>query len=146
MTANEAASTLGISARQAPEQAILAELMERYPQISRRLWRTGVIKRLPEFGLGNEEREDVESIFREFPFLPDAFACYPEEKRIDIFEIEATSMMKRRKLEAYAAMMVELDFFGIDMQLLTMNQHRHMNTVDLWSHYERWLLSGVGQS
>lgn len=146
MNATEAAKTLGISARQvyarqAPEQAVLADLMTEYPQISRTAWRVSVIKRLPEFGLEPEECEDVASIVYGFSFLPDAFACYPAEKKIDIFEAEVTSIMKRRKLQAYAQMQVELDFFSIEMQLLTINQHRHMNAVDLGPHYIDWLKS-----
>lgn len=146
MNASEAAKTLGISARQvyarqAPEQAVLAALMTQYPQIARKAWRVNVIKRLPEFVIDPEEAEDIGEIIREFTYLPDAFACYPQDQQIDFFEAEVTSMMKPAKLQAYARMMVELDFYEINMQLLTINQHRHMHPVDLWPHYIDWLKS-----
>jgi hypothetical protein len=118
---------------------ILAFLREHIPALEVRGWK----ERTLEAFAGTEEVELAEEDFRkyilDFNYIPDGFVIDKEEMRLDFFEVEITSLMKRTKLQAYGEFKTIMDYYAIEFSLFSVNQHGHINEVPLLEHYLDWI-------
>lgn len=136
MNVAQAAQLLGVSER-APEtlQAhVLDALVKTYPNIQRHGWRSKIM----EAFAGHAEAHEMQISLERVRYEPDAFAIDMEHSEVVLFEVEVRSVLKRQKMQAYAALMIELAG-AIKVVLLTVNQHGHINAIDLMPHYADWL-------
>lgn len=149
LTAQEAAQRLRMphmkkasgKDRRQPEREIVESLLKACPQVQRLRWKETVLKRLAEFDLDEMEAEGAAAVVKDISLIPDAFAIYPEEHEIHFFEVEITSLMSKAKLQIYAKMVTDLNTYGIELTVYTLNHHGHMNHVYLFPHYVEWLRS-----
>jgi hypothetical protein len=122
---------------------VLALLLESIPKSETLRWRD----RVAQTFVGSPELESLDDDFwdclRGVPCIPDAYVLNKDEQRIDFFEVELTSLMSDTKLQAYGRFMAELDYYGLNFSLFTVNQHGHINEVDLRPHYVAWLKAGM---
>jgi hypothetical protein len=114
---------------------MLTALVENIPGFQTMRWRNKV----REAFTGTAEVEHIEEDFwgalNDFRYMPDGFVIDREDMRVDLFEVEITSLLTRTKLQAYAEFLTIMDYYGIELCLYSVNQHGHINQVHLLPHY-----------
>jgi hypothetical protein len=86
------------------------------------------------------DAEDFQVAVNGLAFVPDGYIIYPETRELHFFEVEVTSPMSKEKLESYGAFVGTMHTYWVDFEVYTVNQHGHINRVDLLLHYGDWLL------
>jgi len=120
-------------------EVVLLALKDTFPEVRAGRWREAVIASfLFRSRQGGAPRDFVRMV-ETFRFEPDAFAIYKGEGALSFFEIEIYNPMTDEKLEAYGKLVTDLHFYGIALEVYTINRYGHMNQVDLLHHYARWL-------
>jgi hypothetical protein len=114
---------------------VLAWLVASIPGIQTLGWREKVHAAFADTEDVEHVEDDFRVALRDFRYLPDAFVIDREEMRLDLFEVEVTSLLTRTKLQAYSEFVTIMDYYGIELSLFSVNQHGHVNQVDLMSHY-----------
>jgi len=110
-----------------PQERILGLLCAQYTQL-RRLHMAREVSSLDD---DTDFREMVSAIKRR----PDAFAIYPDERRVDFFEVEVTHRMGEAKLYDYAKLVTDMDYYGVELNVYVVNQYGHVNRLDLFPYY-----------
>ena len=113
-------------------------LLSSYPNIQRGRWRTRVVAELCGADADPDEADNLRESIMGLRYEPDAFVIEKELKELLFFEVEVYSVLKEKKLQAYAAFMMELAGY-VKFGLLTVNKHGHINTFDLLPYYADWL-------
>lgn len=113
---------------------ILRILTDTYPEIRRSSWRHCAIEAFADLEGGDNIREAIQAVRYE----PDAFVIDKKARELLFFEVEVYSVLKKPKLQTYAAFSMELAGY-VTFALLTVNKHGHINTIDLLPHYADWL-------
>lgn len=116
------------------QEDILQLLIQTYPNLKRGQWRKEVVE---AFG-DTEESDLLQECVRGLRYEPDAYAIEKELGELVFFEVEVTSLLKRDKLQAYAAFAMELAGI-VTFGVMTVNKHGHINHIDLLPHYAAWL-------
>jgi hypothetical protein len=125
---------------------LLALLLQAHPAIKTQAWRRTVYDAFK----GSEEvawqEEDFHDALLALNLLPDAYAVYPETMELHFFEVEVTHLLSREKMEAYAVFLTNMDYYGIEFAVFTVNQHGHINQVPLLHSYIDWLKDRMTES
>lgn len=107
-------------------EEIVAWLLAQYPQV-----RKGRIQFL----------RDIEDAFHEtrgellaFRRVPDAYAIFPKQRLVDLFEVEVTHPVQRSTMLHYGKLWFALDTFDITLTLHIVNRYGHIAPLDV----QRW--------
>jgi hypothetical protein len=116
------------------QEDILQLLLRTYPNLKRDRWRKATMEAFGDL----EESDILSECIQRLRYEPDAYAVEKDLRELVFFEVEVTSLLKRAKLQAYAAFAMELAGI-VTFGVLTVNKHGHINTIDLLPHYAAWL-------
>ena len=116
------------------QEDILQLLLQTYPNLKPGQWRKEFMQAFGDLEESDILRECVERMRYE----PDAYAVEKELGELVFFEVEVTSLLKRAKLQSYAAFAMELAGI-VTFGVMTVNKHGHINHIDLLPHYAAWL-------
>ena len=114
---------------------VIALLVKTYPNVRTLRWRDETFDAFKDSEEVEHVRDDFRSCLNDMKLIPDAFAADSEAMRLDFFEVEITSPMSRTKMQTYAEFLTVLDYYGIAFSVFTINQHGHINEVELIHHY-----------
>jgi len=72
---------------------------------------------------------------RDLACIPDAWAIYPEDREVDIFEAEVTHPVSRNTMHELARLWFWLDAFNVRMNLYIVSRYGHVNQLDFLPEY-----------
>jgi hypothetical protein len=119
------------------QEHILLALCNTYPEVQRQGWRLATITAFAALDDVQACDGDFEALVRELRYVPDGYVIGPSE--LHFFEVEVHSPMSAAKLRAYGHFAIGCAFYGISFAVFSVNQHGHINEVDLLPHYAEWL-------
>lgn len=119
------------------QQPVVDTLLASIPGTRTRGWREAVLTELP--CTEDEDSEDFRAVVLALTLIPDAYLINKDERELHFFEVEVTSPMSLAKLQAYAVFLTVMDYYRVEFAVFTVNQHGHINQVDLLPHYWDWL-------
>jgi hypothetical protein len=120
------------------QEVVMRALQATYPNVQRGMWRTRVIDALCGELSDPDESDNLRESIMGLRYEPDAFVIEKDLGELIFFEVEVYSLLKQKKLQAYAAFSMELAGY-IKFALLTVNKHGHINAIDLLPYYADWL-------
>ena len=117
----------------ARQEQVLAALLMTYPALQTKNWRAAVAAAFQD-----EDPDFLDMIGRQW-IIPDAFAIHKELREIVLFEVEVHSPMSGDKLRSLGKLAIDCAYYGIQIAVMVVNKHGHVNPVDLLPHYRDWL-------
>lgn len=121
------------------QQAALDAFLEDNPDARTQRWRNAVKRSFAALEDVAAFQDDFHGMLDKIRFVPDAYIINTAENYLHFIEVEVFSPMSPRKLQHYGKMAIDLNFYGIDFGVYTINQHGHIEAVDLLPHYVAWI-------